>query len=102
MEYLECNYTLDKVKKTFKDIVFLKKEQRGGNGIWVLHFKQEEFYLEFCSDRGFLDVYIVKDKKMLDKLIDYPQIRNLRTNTENIDFIVDFLYQHRNEIFCND
>lgn len=80
----------------------LKGEIRYDNGVFILNFNIKKYVLNFVSDRGFLEVYNLLEEKSTGLMVQYPQIANKWTTPENIDFIVDFLYQHREEIFSDD
>jgi len=54
------------------------------------------------TDRGFIDIYKLKNDEDTGLMVHYPQIANLWTTPENIDYFVDFLADHRNVIFPKD
>ena len=92
-------YTLKKVNKNFNNPELIKGEVLGFNGAFILHFSIDDCHLNFCADRGFIDVYLFVKAKDKGIMIQYPQIANKLATPENIDFIVNFLYDHKNEIF---
>jgi|GEM_PF-6654352 len=90
--YFECHFTQEKVSQVFKNVVLLKKEQRSSNGIWILNFIVEDnIKIFFCSDRGYLDVYVYINEQIQDFLLDFPNFSLLKTNKENIDSIVEYI-----------
>jgi len=99
MEYFECNYSERKVEQLFNGAVLIEKKQRSGNGQWVLNYKlNDTFKLYLSSDRGIMDIYITKEDQPVGIMLKFPQIRNLDTRKENIDFLFDFLSEHKDEI----
>jgi hypothetical protein len=103
MEYFECNYCQKKVEQMFKGAVLIEKMQRSGNSQWILNYQIDEiFKLYLSSDRGIMDIYITKKDKPLGIKLMYSQIRNLDTNKKNIDFLFEFLTQHKDDIFIED
>lgn len=100
MEYVECNYSQEKAEQLFRGAVLLEKMQRSGNGQWSLIYKIEGiFRLYISSDRGIMDIYVTKNDEHLKIMLQYPEIRNLQTNKENVDFLFEFLSAHKDEIF---
>ncbi len=95
-------HTIKTVNKHF-GYVPVKGEIRYDNGVYILNFQIKDFILDFISDRGLLEMVLWKEGKAISSILKFKEvIFNKTTAPENIDFIVDILYQHRDEIFCND
>lgn len=92
-------YTLNKMNKHFNSPELIKGEVLSFNGAFILHFHVDDYNLNFCSDRGLFEISLFKNGKSVPLVSMYPNIKNLVTTPENIDFIVNFLYDHKDEIF---
>lgn len=93
------NYTLNKVNSRFNEPKLVKGEVLEFKGAFILHFLFQKFNLNFCSDRGLIEISLFKNEKSIPLVSKYPKIKNLVAKFENIDFIVDFIYEHKDEIF---
>lgn len=73
---------------------------RYDNGVFILNFQIDDYDLNFVSDRGLFEINLWKKGKAVSSILKFREfLFNKATTPENIDFIVDFLYQHKKEIF---
>ena len=92
-------HTIKTVNKHF-GYAPVKGEIRYDNGVYILNFQIKDYILDFVSDRGLLEIVLWKEGKASSSILKFKEvIFNKTTTPENIDFIVDFLYQHKDEIF---
>jgi len=92
-------YTLGKTNSNFDNPKLTKGEVLGYNGAFILHFEMGKYHLNFCADRGFIEVYITENSKDIGIMVKYPELANRLSNVENVDFIISFISKHRKEIF---
>ncbi|WP_340113319.1 hypothetical protein [Maribellus mangrovi] len=74
-------------------------------GAWHVEFLLKNHAIFISSDRGFLEFHVFNsDGVNLGLMTTNPDIFNdfFSLNLENIDIIVNFLYDHREEIFRKD
>ena len=92
-------YTLDKVNHYFDNPKLTKGEVLNFNGAFNFHFEIGKYFLNFSADRGFIDVYLIENFKDKGIMVEYPELANRWANEESIDFIISYIYAHKDEIF---
>ncbi len=91
-------HTIKAVNNRF-GVVPVKGEIKYSNGVFILNFEINGNTVQIVTDRGFIEIYYLVDKQTKGLIVEYPQIANKWSTPENIDFIVDFLFNHKDEIF---
>lgn len=95
------NYIEKRIKEKFEGIELIEKLYEGQpNDAFLVFFEKANIRLSFIYDRGYINGEIIKG----DEHIPYWKINNSLTNlwlkdTENIDKIIDYLFEHRNRLF---
>ena len=65
----------------------------------MLEYKFKEGKIYFVIDRSYIEGEIVKNENFTSFSKFDPKLTNLKKSTANIDKIIDFLNDHREEIF---
>ena len=92
-------YTIKSINKHFGN-TSVRGEIRYANGVFILNFQIKDYILGFVSDRGLLEIVLRKGGKTISTILKFKEVLfNKATTPENIDFIVNFLYRNRDEIF---
>lgn len=86
-------------REKFVNSEFIEGDQPGFNDSYYLRFKVSGLILDIVSDKSCLAVYLTSNDQINYLPAVYPQLQGLLNTKENINFIVDFLYRHRGEIF---
>lgn len=92
-------YTHGMVNRYFDNPKLTKGEVLNFNGAFNLHFEIGKYCLNFSADRGFIDVYLLEGSKDKGIMVEYPELANKWANEESIDFIISYIFEHKDEIF---
>lgn len=95
------NYIENKLIEKFEGIHIIEKRYENlPNDAFSIIFEKKGTRLSFIYDRGYINGEVIKGSEYTP----YWKLDNSLTNlwlvgTLNIDKIIDFLYEHRSEIF---
>jgi len=101
-EYIDETLVYFSQRFGYADLI--AKQEPNVNAAWQLVFQIETSKIYISSARGYLDFQIVDNMgrnigiQSKNKEIFHD---DFQTNTENIHQIIDFLYEHRDEILKN-
>lgn len=104
-EEIYCTYTTKHFLQKFQNANKIEENILGTMGVWQVIFQIKSFKIYISADRGFLGFQVLsKDGTNLALKSNNPEIFGdfFRESEGNIDLIIDFLHENRNEIFIEE
>ena len=99
-----CNYVSDRFFQFFKESRIIKQHVPGKMAAWQIVFKLKSYKVYVSAEKGFLDFHVITgNDNDLGLFSKNPKLFNdqFYTNKKNIDIIINFLYDHKDEIFVD-